>query len=83
MAIITMLVGLGVLLAFTVLGCVLEVSGQEGEHMAGTGPAYPRRPVCGGDGAEADTVAPDTPGTRCWAACWRYSWFRASRLFCC
>ncbi len=58
MAIITTLVGLGVLLVFTVLGCVLEVFlGQEGEHMAGTGPAYPRRPVCGGDGAELYSCA--------------------------
>lgn len=58
MAIITTLVGLGVLLVFTVLGCVLEVfHGQEGEHMAGTGPAYPRRPVCGGDGAELYSCA--------------------------
>lgn len=32
-------------------------SGQEGEHMAGTGPAYPRRPVCGGDGAELYSCA--------------------------
>ena len=58
MAIITTLVGLGVLLVFTVLGCVLEVFlAGEGEHMAGTGPAYPRRPVCGGDGAELYSCA--------------------------
>ncbi len=83
MAIITMLVGLGVLLAFTVLGCVLEVFLARRESI------WPGLvlPILAGLYAVvmvlSYTVAPDTPGTRCWAACWRYSWFRASRLFCC
>lgn len=83
MAIITTLVGLGVLLVFTVLGCVLEVFLARRESI------WPglALPILAGLYAVvmalSYTAAPDTPWNRCWAACWRYSWFRASRLFCC
>ena len=83
MAIITMLVGLGVLLAFTVLGCVLEVFLARRESI------WPGLvlPILAGLYAVvmvlSYTVRRIHLGTRCWAACWRYSWFRASRLFCC
>ena len=58
MAIITMLVGLGVLLAFTVLGCVLEVFLARRESIW---PGLVLPILAGLYAVVSYTVAPDTP----------------------